>query len=123
MQRPNVPRAALALGKPELIEILKAVDERQRPAEALLVPEDLQKALADARAGDMRLASGPRGYYYVLVVQEAVPAEQLSFEQVADAVKKKVHDEKIQNVLDAWTEKLKKNDEVTLYLKGGDTGM
>ncbi len=87
------------------------------------LPEDLQKALADARAGDMRLASGPRGYHYVLVVQEAVPAEQLNFEQVADAVKKKVHDEKIQNVLDAWTEKLKKNDEVTLYLKGGDTGM
>ena len=84
------------------------------------LPEAINKALADAHAGDVRLVAGADNNYYVLSVHETMPSRTMPFEQAQEEIGRKVYEEKLQKGLDGWADKLKASSEVTINLITSD---
>lgn len=89
---------------------------------ALLVdttlPEGVRKAIAGAGPGDYRLYADPGNAYYVLNLQERIPSKPMPLESVKGEMENKVFGEKIQRVIKAWEEKLRKASDVKIYATG-----
>jgi parvulin-like peptidyl-prolyl isomerase len=79
------------------------------------MPPALAKALAGSKKGDYRLyASGDQ--FYTIGVVSYTPAAPQPFEEVADAISKKLYGEEVTKAIKDWAEKLKKQYPVQIYL-------
>ncbi len=80
----------------------------------------MAKAVANARAGEYRLYEGGEERYYVLSVEDAMPARPQPYEEVREQVAEKVFNEKFVQAMEEWFKKLRSASTVKLYL--ADTG-
>ena len=81
------------------------------------LPEGVQKAIHGARAGDFRLYESSNGYFYVLAVQDVIPAKLQPYEEAREAVAKRLFDEKVKKAVEDYADKLRAVSEVRIYLK------
>lgn len=88
-----------------------------RPVATDSLPEGARKALADAKAGDVRLYASPEGHYYALAVQEVVAPGARPYDEVREAIAKKLYGEKLQRNVEAYAAKLRALSTVEVYLK------
>jgi hypothetical protein len=78
--------------------------------------DGVKKALTGARPGDVRLATGPDGRYYILSVLEVIPARKQSIEEATTTIAQQVFNAKIDRSLEEWAEKLRHEARVDIYL-------
>ncbi len=78
--------------------------------------EDVQSTLVGVKAGDVRLYEGPKGPYHVLYIQEMIPPQQQTFEQVRPSLGSNVYYTKLNKAVDEWTRKLKETADIKIYL-------
>lgn len=81
------------------------------------LPEGVQKVVSGARPGEVRLYESPEGYFYVLAVQNVIPAKPQPFEEVKKKITKIVFDDKLKKAVEEWAEKLRAVSDVKIYLK------
>jgi parvulin-like peptidyl-prolyl isomerase len=81
------------------------------------LPEGVRKALSGARPGDFRLYASPESYFYVLCVEDVVPAGPQPLEEARKAVATKVFNEKLNKAAEVWADKLRAASNVKVYLK------
>lgn len=80
------------------------------------LPEDLQKTIDHAKAGDMFLYKDPDNLFYVLVVETAFPPQAKSYEESQNDAAKVVYGRKIKEALDEYERKLKEVYETEIFL-------
>ena len=81
------------------------------------LPEGVQKAVSGGRSGDARLYADPKGYFYVLLLRDVLPAKPKPFEEARPEVTQKVFDQKLKKAMDDWTNKLRAASDIKIYLK------
>jgi len=81
------------------------------------LPQGLQKVIEGARPGDFKLYASPEGHFYVLSIQEIIPAKPQPYEEVRQAISKKVFDDKLKKAVEDWANKLRAVSDVKVYLK------
>jgi hypothetical protein len=82
------------------------------------LPEDVRKAIEFSHPGDFRLYESPDGIYYVLNIQEMIPATQQPYEEVRDVIRAAVFRKKLGMAIDEWTVKLRESSEIKIHLSG-----
>ena len=81
------------------------------------LPEGVQKAVHEARAGDFRLYESPDGYFYVLAIGGVIPSKPQPYEEAREMVAKKVFDDKVRKAVEDYADKLRAVSNVKIYLK------
>jgi hypothetical protein len=81
------------------------------------MPEGLQKAVAGARANDVRLWASPQGHYYALAIQQVVAPKPRPYDEVRDEIAKKLYAEKLSKNIEEYAAKLQARSKVEIYLK------
>jgi parvulin-like peptidyl-prolyl isomerase len=81
------------------------------------LPEGVRKSISGAKPGDFRLYESPEGYFYVLAIQDVVPAKPQPFEEAKKKIAKIVFDDKLKKSVEEWAEKLRAVSDVKVYLK------
>jgi len=81
------------------------------------MPEDVQKAVSNAKPGDHRLYESPEGHFYVLYIYHVVTPKPQPFDEVKKDIAKNVYNDKIIKSVDDWAEKLKEYYPVKIYRK------
>ena len=81
------------------------------------LPEGVRKVLSGAKPGDFRLYASPEGYFYILSIEDVVPAKPQSFEEAKKGIANKVFSEKLNKAVEAWADKLRAASDVKVYLK------
>ncbi|MDA8242337.1 MAG: peptidyl-prolyl cis-trans isomerase [Nitrospiraceae bacterium] len=79
------------------------------------LPEDLQKVVSGAKAGSYGMYSAT-GQYYVVSIRDIIPSKKQPYEEVKDAIAKKLYNEKINKVTADWAAKLRASSEIKIYL-------
>jgi HEPN domain-containing protein len=80
------------------------------------MPEVLQKALAGAKADEVKVGEGPAGYYYLMLIKQVVPSQSEELEKVKDEIVQTLIAKKLKNAVDEWGAKLRKAGDVKFYL-------
>jgi parvulin-like peptidyl-prolyl isomerase len=80
------------------------------------MPAELVKALGGAKAGDNRLYASPTGASYVLLVSGHVPEQARPYEEVREAIRKKVFGKSMQAAITEWAAKLRQGYEVEVFI-------
>ncbi len=80
------------------------------------LPQDVQKVISGAQAGDSRLYTSPEKYYYVLYIHEVFPSQPLPFEELREGISKEIFTDKLNKTIDDWAVKLRGVYEVKVYL-------
>ncbi len=80
----------------------------------------MAKAIAGGRAGEYRIYDGGEERYYVLSIEDAIPARPQPYEEVKGSVSEKVFNEKFVQAMEDWFRKLRSASSVKIYLS--DTG-
>jgi len=88
-----------------------------KPLMTTELPEGVRKAIAGAKAGDVRLWASPQKHVYVLAVQQVVAAAPRPYEQVRREIARKVRDAAIREAVERYAEKLRALSDVRVYLK------
>jgi hypothetical protein len=130
LRREDAERAIANLRKGTDFQWLKANAEGQveKNAQDLLdlegkplvtkeLPEDMQKALSGARAGDFKLYGSSGGHSYVLAVQEVAPSKPRPFNEVRQEIAMKVFNEKLKKAVEDFADKLRALSNVKIFLK------
>lgn len=81
------------------------------------LPESVRKVISGAKPGDIRLYVSPEGYFYVLFIEDVVPAQPKPFEGERENIAKKVFDEKLKIAVEEWVDKLRAVSDIKIYLK------
>lgn len=79
------------------------------------LPQKIQKAVSAANAGDFRLYESPGGQFYVLYINQAVPAKRQPFEEVRQEIAKAVFENKMKTSVELWADKLREYYPVKIY--------
>jgi parvulin-like peptidyl-prolyl isomerase len=79
-----------------------------RPLTISSLPEDIQKALSGAKAGDFRLYASPAGHFYLLYVHQIIAPVQQPFDAVKTEIAKQVFELKVKAVIESWADQLRK---------------
>ena len=87
-----------------------------RPIMTSELPEGVQKAVAGANAGDVRLYAAPEKYIYVLAIQGVVAAQSKPYEEVRRELAEKAMDVKMQKAVAEYAEKLRSLSDVKVYV-------
>jgi len=82
------------------------------------LPEGMQKALAGARAGDIRLYASRDGYFYALAIQDVIPSKPQPYEEARHALAQRVLNDKLKRAIEEYAGKLQSASDVKVYLKG-----
>ena len=82
------------------------------------LPEGVRKAVAGARAGDLRLYESGDGHFYVLEIREVAPAAPRAYGEVKEEIAGKIFDTEVQKAVERYADKLKSLSDVKVYLKG-----
>jgi hypothetical protein len=88
-----------------------------RPILTTELPEGVQKAVAGAKSGDVRLYASPENHFYALAVQEVIGATARPFEEVRSEIAKTVLDRKIEQAIEEYAAKLRGLSDVKVYLQ------
>lgn len=81
------------------------------------LPPGLQMNVKDARQGDILLYTDPGKFSYVLLVEEAYPAQPQPYEQVKGQIAKIIFNRKLKELLDDYVGKLKEVYEVKVFVR------
>ena len=81
------------------------------------LPEGVRKVISGAKPGDFRLYASPEGYFYVLSIEDVVPARPQPFEEAKETVANKIFSEKLNKAAEDWADKLRAASDVKVYLK------
>jgi parvulin-like peptidyl-prolyl isomerase len=81
------------------------------------MPAGLQKALAGAKANDLRVYASPGGPVYVLAIQQVIAPGAKPYDEVREVIAKKLYGEKLQKGIEAYAGKLRAQAKVSTYLK------
>jgi hypothetical protein len=81
------------------------------------LPEGVRKVLSGAKAGDFRFYASPEGYFYVLSVEDVVPARPQSLEEAKEGIANKVFSDKLNKAAEAWADKLRAASNVKVYMR------
>jgi len=84
------------------------------------MPPGMAKAVAGAHTGEYRLYEGGEGRFYVLAIEDAIPARPQPYEEVREPISKNVLNDKIIKAIEDWFRKLRSASSVQIYLV--DTG-
>jgi hypothetical protein len=82
--------------------------------------EGVRKALTDVKAGDYRLYSDSK-FSYVINVREEIPPHEQTYEEARASCAKKVYNEKVNQSVQDWADKLRKAYKVRYYITGIST--
>ena len=77
--------------------------------------EDVQRAVAGAGSGDLRMYVSPEKYYYILYIKDMIPSKPQPFEDAKDLIYDKVLKNKLGKAVDDWSDKLKKDSTIRIY--------
>lgn len=81
------------------------------------MPPGMAKAVAGAHAGEYLIYDdGGEGRYYVLSIEDAIPARPQPYEEVREPISKEVFNEKFVQAMEEWFRKLRSASSVKLYL-------
>jgi parvulin-like peptidyl-prolyl isomerase len=80
--------------------------------------EKIKEAVASAKRGDVKLAATPDGLFYVIVIQDIIPAKPEPFDEHKKAITQKLFYEKLNKALDNWGVKLREAYKVKTFLVG-----
>jgi len=81
------------------------------------LPEGVRKSVSGARPGDYRLYESPGSYFYVLAIQDVIPAKPQPFEEAKKKIAKIIFDNKLKKSVEEWADKLRAVSDVKVYLK------
>ena len=81
------------------------------------MPEGLKKVISGAKPGEFKLYASPEGHFYVLFIQEVIPAKPQPYEEVKNNIGQKIFNEKLNKAVQDWADKLRAVSEVKIYLK------
>jgi len=81
------------------------------------MPDDVQKAVLGAKAGEFRLYGSSQGPVYVLAIQEAIAPEAKPYADVRDAIAKKLYGQKLTKNVDAYLAKLRDASTIAVHLR------
>lgn len=84
------------------------------------LPEGLRELVKDPREGDKVLYADPEKFYYVLVLEDVYPAKAEPYNKVRKEIAKKVFDNKIKELVNNWTEKLKDAYKIRSFLSSAE---
>jgi len=84
------------------------------------LPEDFQKDADRAKSGDVLLYAGPKGYHYVIAVGKVFPPTPQPYDGARGPIAKIIVGEKMQVLIDDWSEKLKGAYETRIFVTGLD---
>jgi len=82
------------------------------------LPEGMQKALARARVGDVRLYASGDGYFYALAIQDVIPSKPQPYEEARQTLAQRVMNDKVKKAVEEYAGKLRSASDVKVYLKG-----
>lgn len=80
--------------------------------------EDITKALSGVKIGDARLYEDPKGYFYVLYIQDIVPSKMQPLEEVRVMIYRKLYNQRLNKSVEEWAEKLRESAEIEVFLSG-----
>ena len=73
--------------------------------------------ISGAKTGEFKLYASPEGHFYVLFIQEVIPAKPQPYEEVKNNIGQKIFNEKLNKAVEDWADKLRAVSEVKVYLK------
>jgi len=79
------------------------------------LPQDVQKAVSNAKPGDFKLYESPPGHFYVLFINQVIPPKPQPFESVKKEITKRAFNEKVKATIEQWAEQLKEYYPVKIY--------
>ncbi len=82
------------------------------------LPEGMRRAVAGARAGDVRLYAGGDGYFYALAIQDVIPSRPQPYEEARQTLAQRVMSDKVKKAVEDYAGKLRSASDVKVYLKG-----
>jgi parvulin-like peptidyl-prolyl isomerase len=80
------------------------------------LPDQMEKVIAGAKPGDIKLYASPEGYFYLLNIQDIVPSKPTPMETERKTIGQKVFGVKLTKAVEDWAEKLRKASTVKVYL-------
>ncbi len=81
------------------------------------LPEGVRKSISGAKPGDFRLYESPEGYFYAVAIQDVIPAKPQPYAETREAIAKILYNEKLNEAVEEWAEKLRAVSDVKVYLK------
>ncbi len=82
------------------------------------LPEDLHERIEYAERGDALIYSDDKGYHHVLVINTVFPSAPRPYESVRSAVAKVIFNQKLNLLVDDWSNKLKEAYETRIFVEG-----
>jgi hypothetical protein len=80
------------------------------------MPKGMSSAVAGARAGEYRLYEGnEEGRFYVLSIDDAIPARPQPYEEVRGPISEKVFNENFVRAMEDWFQKLRSASSIKIY--------
>jgi parvulin-like peptidyl-prolyl isomerase len=80
------------------------------------MPPGMSKVVTGAHAGEYRLFEGGEKRFYVLSIDDAIPARPQPYEEVRELVSRKVFDQKLSDSIEDWFRKLRSASSIRIYL-------
>lgn len=87
-----------------------------RPVTIDSMPAGMQQALAGAKAGDFRLYASPEGHFYALAVQEVIAPSAKPYDEVREAIAKKLYAAGLKQGVEDYAAKLRTLSKVEIHL-------
>jgi parvulin-like peptidyl-prolyl isomerase len=81
------------------------------------LPEEVSKTVSGGKTGDFRLYESPDNHFYVLSIQEAVPARPQPYGEAKENIARKIYNEKLTKAAEEYAGKLRAVSDVKIYLK------
>ena len=81
------------------------------------LPEDVQKSVAGAKTGDLRLFESPEKHFYVLFIKEVIPPRPQPYPEAREKIAKKIYGQKITKAVEEYADKIRAVSDVKVYLK------
>jgi hypothetical protein len=88
-----------------------------QPVMTTSMPDGLQKALAGAKAKDLRLYGSPEGHFYVLSVLQVIAPNAKPYAEVREDIAKKLYGEKLKKNVEDYAGKLRAKSKTETFLK------
>jgi len=85
------------------------------------LPEDLHHAAEGGGVGDALLYTSPEEIYYAISIREVYPAEPRPYETVRNDIAQILFQEKLEELIADWGDKLREAYETRIFVKGLDS--
>ena len=79
------------------------------------LPDGIRETVSGAGPGEYRLSQSPEGQFFVLYIQEVIPAQPYPYDMVKDSIANEVFRKEQQKSLEGWVEKLRAASEIQIF--------